>query len=116
MKRGGGALPGALSGSCAESPVPQSSVFKSEGTDLPGKCRAYEITLCHDPNLIEENESQENMTFGLRRQETQDQAQHFCQCLLRLSLVFPKPETTPLVLHFQSPGYLQLLHTCSDWA
>ena len=64
---------------------------------MTGKFRAYEILLYHDANLIEENKSQENMDFRLRRGEAQKQAEGFCQCLLRLSLVSPKPEITALV-------------------
>lgn len=70
----------------------------NEDTDLPGECRAYEITLYHDPNLKEENKSQENMNFMLRRREAQKQAECLChQRLLRLRLACPKPEITPLV-------------------
>ena len=64
---------------------------------MPDKCKAYEIILYHDPYITEENKSQENMDFRLRRGEAQKQAEGFCQCLLRLSLVSPKPEITALV-------------------
>lgn len=59
------------------------------------------LILYHDPDLIEENKSHENMNFLLRRGEVQKQAECFCQCFLRLSLVSPVLETTSLVTESQ---------------
>lgn len=53
MEQGGGVLPGALPGSFAGTRPLKAAFSQSEDTDLPGKSRAFEIILYHDPNFIE---------------------------------------------------------------